>query len=46
MKKITQQQLDQILKLIYDLRCPAPEWEAVKKLMAELPEFKEEEPKK
>jgi hypothetical protein len=41
MKKIEQKQIYTILKLIYDLRCPAPEWEAIKKLLAELPEVKE-----
>jgi hypothetical protein len=45
MKQITQEQLDTILKLIYDLRCPAPEWEAVKKLLSELPEVKEDKKK-
>jgi hypothetical protein len=40
-KQITKTQIDTILKLIYDLRCPAPEWEAIKKLLAELPEIKE-----
>lgn len=41
MKTITKEQLDTILKLIYDLRCPAPEWEAIKKLLAELPAVEE-----
>jgi hypothetical protein len=45
MKKITQAQIDALLKLIYDLNCPAPQWEAVKKLLAELPEVKEDKKK-
>ena len=36
-KIIKQENIDSILKLIYDLNCPAPQWEAVKKLLAELP---------
>jgi hypothetical protein len=36
-KIISQEKIDNILKLIYDLNCPAPQWEAVKKLLAELP---------
>jgi hypothetical protein len=36
-KIISQEKIDNILKLIYELNCPAPQWEAVKKLLAELP---------
>jgi hypothetical protein len=43
--EITKQQTEQLIKLYYDLRCPAPEWEAVKKLLAELPEIKEDKKK-
>lgn len=41
MKNITKEQLEAITKLIYDLRCPAPEWEAFKKLISELPVVEE-----
>lgn len=44
MKKITDEQIKQILDLVYNLRCPAPEWEAVKKLLAELPEVPTTQP--
>lgn len=43
MKQIKQEQIDAILKLAYDLRCPAPEWEALKKLIADLPEVETKE---
>lgn len=46
MKNINKEQIDAILKLVYDLNCPAPQWEAVKKLLAELPDVIEDKPKK
>jgi hypothetical protein len=37
-KIITEAQLKAILDLAFQLRCPAPEWEGLKKLIKELPE--------
>jgi len=48
MKKITQAQIDTVLKIVYPTNIPVAQFDALRKLLAELPEeeTKAEIPKK
>lgn len=46
MKKITKEQIEAILATVYQTNIPAQAFDQIRKLLAELPECKEEEPKR
>ena len=46
MKQITQAQIDAILQTVYSTNIPAQTFDAMRKLLSELPEVKVEEKKK
>lgn len=45
MKQITQQQIEAILQVVYATNIPASQFDAIRKLLSELPEVKEEKKK-
>jgi hypothetical protein len=46
MKEISTQQIEALLQTIYSTNIPAQTFDAVRKMLMELPEVKKEEPKK
>ena len=45
MYKITKEQLEQVLQVVYQTNIPVSAFDAIKKLLSTLPEIKEEEVK-
>ena len=45
MKQITTQQIEAILQTVYQTNIPAAQFDALRKLLSELPEMKEEKKK-
>jgi hypothetical protein len=45
MKTITTQQIEAIINVIYSTNIPASQFDAIRKLLSELPDVKEEKPK-